>query len=165
MAISREKKKEILENLKKMAKEAASVVFVNFHGLSVSDSTIMRKGLHNKGVSYVVAKKTLASKVFKDTKIEGEEPILEGELGLAFGSDSVAPARETYTFQKKYEGKLSILGGIFEKRFIGKEEMISLAQIPPQEVLYAQFVNLINSPIQGLVIALDAITQKKASNS
>ena len=162
MAISREKKKEILESLKKMAKEAVSVVFVNFHGLSVSDATEMRKGLRGKGVSYVVAKKTLASKAFKDVKIEGEEPVLEGELGIVFGSDSIEPARETYTFQKKYEGKLSILGGVFEKRFIGKEEMTFLAKIPPQEVLYGQFVNLINSPIQGLVIALDAIAQKEA---
>ena len=164
MAISREKKKEILETLKKTAQEAVSVVFVNFHGLSVSDVTEMRKGLRGKGVSYRVAKKTLISKAFKDAHIEGQEPVLEGELALSFGSgsDSLAPAREVYTFQKKYEGKLSILGGVFEKRFVGQEEMVSLAKIPPQEVLYGQFVNLINSPIQGLVIALDAMAQKKS---
>ena len=42
-----------------------------------------------------------------------------------------------------------------------KSEMEAIAAIPSQKVLYAQFVNIINSPIQGLVLALNAIAEKK----
>jgi ribosomal protein L10 len=40
--------------------------------------------------------------------------------------------------------------------------MVTIAQIPGLKTLQAQFVNLINSPIQRLVIGLNAIAEKKA---
>jgi len=43
---------------------------------------------------------------------------------------------------------------------MSKEEMVAIAAIPSQQTLYAQFVNIINSPIQGLVMSLDAIAKK-----
>jgi large subunit ribosomal protein L10 len=161
MAISKDKKKEIVEKVKGAIKKAKTVVFVNFHGLKVSDSTSIRKELRSKGVGYLVAKKTLTEKALEGEKIEGSRPTFEGELGIAYGEDLLAPAREVYQFQKKLDKKISILGGIFEGKYKNKEEMLSLANIPPLETLYAQFVNIINSPIAGLVVSLKAIADKK----
>ena len=93
-------------------------------------------------------------------KIEGTMPELPGELGLAYGKDLVTPAREVFEFQKKFKDSISILGGIFEGRFMSKEEMLSIALIPPTKTLQAMFVNVINSPIQGFVMALDQIAKK-----
>ena len=45
---------------------------------------------------------------------------------------------------------------------MSKEEMTVIASIPPVQTLYGMFVNVINSPIQGLVVALDQIGKKKA---
>ena len=42
-----------------------------------------------------------------------------------------------------------------------KEQMTEIAQIPDMQTLRAQFVNVINSPIQGLAIALNALAEKK----
>ena len=44
---------------------------------------------------------------------------------------------------------------------MNREEMVSIAQIPGLKTLQAQFVNLINSPIQGFVMALSEIAKKK----
>jgi ribosomal protein L10 len=41
--------------------------------------------------------------------------------------------------------------------------MMAIALIPSQQTLYAQFVNVINSPIQGLVVALSKIAEKKTA--
>ncbi|HZS43130.1 MAG TPA: 50S ribosomal protein L10 [Candidatus Paceibacterota bacterium] len=163
MPISKNKKQEILKKVTDAVKTAKSVVFVNFHGLGVADSTAVRRELRSKGVNYMVAKKTLTKKALEGEKFEGEMPLLEGELGLAFGDDLLSPAREIYEFQKKFDQKLSILGGIFEGKYKGKEEMLSIASIPPLQTLYAQFVNIINSPIAGLVVSLNAIADKKQS--
>jgi ribosomal protein L10 len=73
-----------------------------------------------------------------------------------------SPAREVYEFQKKYKNSISILGGVFEGKFMDMEAMVSVAQIPGLKTLQAQFVNLINSPIQGFVMALSEIAKKKA---
>lgn len=162
MAISKDKKKEILADLKEIADNANSVVFVNFHGLKVADSTQVRRKLRSEGVSFFVAKKSLMRKAFDDKKITGTMPELDGELAIAYGVDLLAPAREVFDFTKKYKDSLSILGGIFEGKYMSKEEMTSIALIPPQKTLYAMFANVINSPIQGFVMALDQIAKKKA---
>ena len=161
MALTREKKTEIINTLKDIAAKSESVVFVNFHGLSVSDTVAMRKELRDKNVSYLVAKKSLIKKVFSDSKTEGDLPELDGELAICYGEDPIAPASGIAAFVKKHTDAIAILGGIFEGRFQNKEEMTVIASIPPLEVLYGQFVNVINSPIAGLVVALDQIAQKK----
>jgi large subunit ribosomal protein L10 len=163
MAVSKNKKGEILENLKKIVADSSSIVFVNFHGLPVSQSSDMRKSLRGKNVGYTVAKKSLTRKALSESKIEGTIPEFPGELGIVFGKDMLDPAREVYEFQKKLDKKISIVGGVFEGKFMDMVSMTSIAQIPGMKVLQAQFVNLINSPIQRLVIALDAITQVKSS--
>lgn len=161
MPITKDKKKVTLDKIKGAVKDSSSVVFVNFHGLSVAESSEMRRALRGNKVDYFVAKKTLIKKALEGQQIENEMPALEGEVAIAYAADAIAPAREVYTFQKKFDGKMSILGGIFEGSYKDKESMMSIATIPSLQVLYGQFVNLINSPIQGLVVGLKAIADKK----
>jgi large subunit ribosomal protein L10 len=161
MAISKNKKKEVYDKVKDLVGKSDSVVFVNFHGLTVGNATAVRKALKKSDVGYNVAKKTIAKKVLSEAGITGTMPELPGELGLAYAKDLIAPAREVYDFQKKLDNKISIVGGVFEGRFMTKEEMTEIAQIPPLKTLYAQVVNLINSPIQGLAMAVSEIAKKK----
>jgi len=151
-----------LRELSDVAKDSTAAVFVNFHGLSVGDTNTLRAELREKGVQYRVAKKTLIRKAFNESSIAGELPALDGELAVAWSmDDATAPAREVYTFQKKHEGKVSILGGVFESAYLDQTHMMDIATIPPMEVLRGMFVNVINSPIQGLVIALNAIAEQR----
>ncbi len=161
MAITKEKKGEIVAKVKDIIDASKSVVFVNFHKLPVSESTVVRKELRSKDVQFTVAKKTLTKRALNDSKISGEMPQLDGELALVYSADLLAPAREIYEFQKKLDGKVSILGGVFDGVYKSKVEMEAIASIPSQKTLYAQFVNIINSPIQGFVLALNAIAEKK----
>lgn len=161
MALSKEKKGEILKKLKTVA-SAKAIAFLNFHGLTVANATELRRSLKASGVNYVVSKKSLAKKALAEAGIGGELPELAGELGIAYGEDAIAPARESFAFQKKFDNKVSLLGGVFEGKFIGKEEVKAIALIPSMQTLRAQFVNLINSPIQGLVMVLDGVANKKA---
>lgn len=165
MALNREKKGEILSKLKKIVKDSASIVFINFHALPVTESSLIRKSLREKGVGYTVAKKTLTKKALSEAGFEGTMPELPGELGIVYGTDPIEGARGVYEFQKKLEKKIQIVGGIFENRFMTKDEMLVISQIPGLKTLQAQFVNLINSPIQGLVIGLKAIADKKGAET
>ena len=161
MPIKKEQKKEIINDLSKVIKGSKSVVFVNFHNLSVIDETNMRKTLRTSGVGYVVAKKTLAKIAMGEASVAGTMPALEKELALAYGEDLIAPAREVFNFQKKFKDNVSIMGGIFDGKYMNREEMASIATIPSKEGLYGMFVNIINSPIQRFVIALSEIAKTK----
>jgi len=159
MAISRIKKGEIVDKLIKALKGAKSLVFVNFHGLKVSEASAMRRALKTEGVSYVVTKKSLTRRVLEGEKFEGTQPELTGELAVAWGEDLVAPARGVYSFQKKFPEGLKILGGVFEGKYLDKSAMEEIALIPTLEVLRGKFVNIINSPIQRFAIGLNEIAK------
>ncbi len=162
MAINKDKKKQIVDKISGAVKDSSSTVFVNFHGLSVLETTELRKSLTQDNVGYTVAKKTLISRVLDASDTKGDRPAFEGELALAYSADLIAPARGVYEFQKKHKKQISILGGIFDGEYKDKEAMMEIATIPAPETLRGMFVNVINSPIQGFVMALNAIAEKKA---
>lgn len=161
VAITKQKKGEILNHLAEVKDNSDALVFVHFKGLTLSDTTAMRKALREAGVGYFVAKKTLMKKAFADT-YTGEMPVLDGEIAVAYSADPMAPAQNLKEFATKYKDKVAIVGGVFQGVYKNQAEMIEIASIPSLQVLRGMFVNIINSPIQGLVVALNAIAEKKA---
>lgn len=164
MAITKQKKTEILGKLKGIS-DKESVVFLNFHGLSVTKVNEIRSKLRESDISYFVAKKTLVKKAFGESKVTGEIPSLDGELAVAYADDLTAPAREVFSFQKSDPENIQILGGVFEGRYLNKQEMEEIAQIPSMHQLRGMFVNVINSPIQGFAMAIKAIADKEGQTA
>ena len=164
MAISKDKKREIVAKLTDAFKEATSVAFVGFTKISVKDSSRLRGELRDNDVKFFVAKKTLIRKALEGRGYEGTLSELPGEVAVAWtaGEDVTAPSRGVYEFGKKLKGALTLLGGVFENAFIDASEVAAIATIPPMPVLRGMFVNVINSPIQGFVMALDQISKKKS---
>ena len=163
MAITKQKKVELVAGMKERLADAKSIVFVNFKALPVSETKMLRRKLSADKVGYFVTKKTLAKRVLGDLKAKGDMPELPGELAIAYGEDLLAPARETYAFQTtaRDKGSISIMGGIFDGEYKTKEEMMAIAMIPPLQVLRGMFVNIINSPIQRFAIAMGEIANSK----
>lgn len=163
MAITKQKKVELVASMKERLADAKSIVFVNFKALSAAETKMLRRKLSADKVGYFVTKKTLAKRVLTDLKAKGEMPELPGELAIAYGEDLLSPARETYAFQTmpRDKGSISIVGGIFDGEYKTKDEMMAIAMIPPLQVLRGMFVNLINSPIQRFAIAMGEIANSK----
>ena len=162
MAISKEKKTEILAKLDDIKSSADSIVFVNFNGMAVQDTTAMRATMREAGVGYFVAKKTLIKRAF-DGAFEGEMPQLDGEIAVAYSTDAIAPAQNIKEFAGKFKDNIAIVGGVFQGVYKDQAEMTEIASIPPLPVLRGMFVNVINSPIQGLAIVTNAIAEKKSA--
>jgi large subunit ribosomal protein L10 len=151
MAISRQKKEEIIKDLEQKFSDFKSVVFVNYSGVGVGDLQNIRKELREVGVDLKVAKKTLLDLVLRKHNIPVNTKSLEGQIAVVFGyKDEVMPAKIIYKFTKKLE-KLKILAGILDKEFIGQDKVVSLAQIPSYEELLAKMVGSMQAPISGFV--------------
>lgn len=162
MPTSRKKKEESLVKLASGLRDSKSVVFVNFHGLLVGEVTELRRKLREGGVSYAVAKKTLARKALAEQGYKGECPDLSGELAIAWSADLMAPAREVNEFEKKLKDKVKILGGVFEGEYKDRDSMKAIAMIPSREVLLSQIAFLLKSPMQRLAIAVGEVSKKKS---
>lgn len=150
MAVTKEKKEEILKQLEDLFTNSKSIVFADYKGLSVKDMKDLRTKMRESEVTYKVAKKTLiklaAEKAgFKDIP----EEALKGQVGAAFGqSDEVAAAKTLYEFSKDNDN-IKLLGALMEGRVLTKEETMELAKIPGKDELLAKLVGSMNSPISG----------------
>ena len=175
--LQKSKKEEIIKDLEEVIKRSKSLVFLNFHGMKVSDETRLRSDLRNVGVNYKVSRKTLLARALKG-KAQGEIPELAGEIAIAYlptgqtdlsaealakegSKDATTTPREIYNFQKTHKGLLNILGGIFEGKFIGGTRMMELAMIPTKEVLLSKLAFLLKSPLQRLALAVNEVAKKK----
>jgi len=166
MAKTKEQKEAIIERVRRSI-SAPSTVFVHFNGLPVTDESAARGRMKDEGISYFVAKKTLINRALTEGSVSGDVPVLDGEVAIAHNTegndDPTATARFVHILSKEFgRERFSILGGVFEGRFLGKEEMEEIATIPSILVLRGMFVNIINSPIQGLAVALGQIAEQKA---
>jgi large subunit ribosomal protein L10 len=162
MPITLDKKKELVASLEKALKGANSVVFVKFDKLKVADVNTLRRSLQAEKVGYQVAKKTLLKRALSTHKIIGDMPEVAGQVAIAYSTDLLAGAREIYNFEKTHKENISIVGGVFEGKYMNATEMMSIATIPPLQTLRAMFVNLINSPIQRFAVVVNAIAEKQA---
>ena len=86
MAITKQKKVDVVAKLGNALAEAVSVVFVRFHKLSVADTTKMRKALRAEGIGFYVAKKTLLNIALEKKGYVGQVPELPGEIAIAWGA-------------------------------------------------------------------------------
>lgn len=153
------KKEEMIKDLEGVIKGSESMVFVNFHGLKVSDETKLRSSLRAEGVNYKVSRKTLLARALKG-KATGEIPELAGEVAIAYSNDAISSPREVYNFQKTHKGMLNILGGIFDGKFVNSAYMMELATIPSREVLLSKIAFLLKSPMQRLALAVNEVAKK-----
>ena len=155
MALSREQKESILTSLSSVIGDAATIVFIRFNGVSVGEIDTVRSCCAEEGIGYMVAKKTLIRRAFAAAGVSGEFPALEGEVALAYGTDTLAPAQVIGKCASDLKDRLSIIGGVFEGSFASEEHMRSIAAIPPLKTLYAQFLMVLQSPTQQFASVLD----------
>jgi large subunit ribosomal protein L10 len=173
MPLTKDQKKEILDKLIQDMKQAKSIVFADYQGMSVQEVKNLRAQMREKGVNFVVAKKTLLNIASKESGF-GEIPneAIEGPVGAAFGmEDEISPARIIHQLGKKNKN-LKLRGALFDGRVLSVEETKALAELPSLEELIGKFMYLIKYPVQGFhgvlnntvagfVRALNAIREQK----
>lgn len=160
MAKSRQQKEQALQDLKDGFANAKSAIFVNFDGLSVSDTQAFRSMCREQGLRYQVAKKTLLGLALKENNLtEVDLSQFEKGVGTIFGLDDVvAPAQAADKFAKDHEA-MTILGGVMMEnpegeRFMELAQVEALAKLPSKEVLLGRLVGSINAPVSGFVNVL-----------
>jgi large subunit ribosomal protein L10 len=161
MAITKEKKQSIVASFADILSNSQSIVFVKFDKLSVKDAQSLRRSLRDAGVGYKVGKKTLLKRALAERGYTGDLPDLPGEIAVAYSNDTIAPAREVFSFQKGHKEFVSIVGGIFEGSYKDQATMLSLAMIPSRDVLLSQIAWLLKSPMQRLAIAVNEVSKTK----
>ena len=160
MSANLDAKKQIVEEIKEKIQKAKSVVFVDYRGMNVAQDTKMRVEFRNNGAEYRVYKNRLVLRALNELGFTGCESYLEGTNAVAFGyDDEVAPARIVVN-SKNENCEFPVKFGIYNGNIIDANEVKKLASIPSRDVLLAQLVGMLSSPMRGLAVALKAIADK-----
>ena len=157
-----ELKQPIVEEISAAIKDAATVVIVNYSGITVAQDTQLRKQLREAGVVY---KNTLMTRAFKGTEFEGLTENLEGTNAIAVcKDDATAPARILSNFAKECPA-LEIKAGVVEGVVYDAKGMAAIASIPSRDELISKFLGSIQSPITNFARVLNQIAEKGGASA
>ncbi len=161
MSANLELKKELVENIKSEFKNAKSIIFVDYRGITVAEDTAMRKEFRENNVSYKVFKNRLLVRALNDLGIKDYDPkMFEGTTAVAYSTDEVAPAKVFCKNQKDLK-KMAVKFGIVNGQIMNDKEVEELSKIPSKDVLIAMLLGTLNAPIAAMARALNAIAEKQ----
>ena len=175
-SLNKQKKIETVGVFEEKVKRAKALVFADYRGLTHIQLETLKKALRHVEAELVVTKNTLLKLALEKTKgsvilgtSEARTPesdsgqarmTLEGPTATLFAyADYIAPLRElakTIKLLKLPVVKFALLDG----KMIDAQTVIRLSTLPSREVLIAQFVGGMKSPIYGLHRALNWNIQK-----
>ena len=174
MSANQEAKKLVVEEIKQKIQGAKSVVFVKFQGLTVAQDTELRREFRKNNVEYKVLKNTLVRRAFNELGVTDFDEDLNGPTSVAFGADETGAAKVIAEAVKKYENKVEIKSAYVDGGKVDVAGVNALASMPSKEELIAKMLGSLQAPIsnfvgvlsampRSLVIALNAIAEKKAN--
>ena len=160
MSANLEAKKELVSEIKDKIQRAKSFVIVDYRGITVVQDTELRTSFRNANAEYKVYKNRLVLRALNELGITGFEEHLQGTSAIAFGyEDELTPAKLVSQAGAKTQ-KLEVKCGLLNGSFISADEVKALASIPSREELIAKLLFLLQSPMRGLAVALNAIAEK-----
>ena len=154
------KKAAIVEEVTEKFKTDASVVIVDYRGLTVDEVTKLRKQLRDANVEIRVIKNSILSRAAKAAGLEGLDEVFTGPTAVAFSNeDVVAPAKIIDEFSKEAKA-LEIKGGIIEGKVSTLEEVTALAKLPSREGLLSMLLSVLQAPVRNVAYAINAVAEK-----
>ena len=157
--MNKEKKTAVVEEVASQIQESEAVFAVDYRGISVPQAAELRERLTEAGARFRVVKNTLTLLAADKAGAEELKELLEGPTAFTFVSaegDPALAAKALATFRREHD-VLEFKGGRMSGNVLTVEELQALARLPAHEVLNAQVVGLIASPITGLVRGLNQL--------
>ena len=162
MAISKEKKENIIKTGGEDLGGSKALVFADFSGTSVSDLNKLRADLRAVGSKLRVIKKRLLGVIFKNKEINYAPGELEGQVGTVFVEGDLSEAAGTLYRFAQDRGSFKLLGAydLEQGQAISGEMINTLGSLPPRKELLGQLVGAIAGPMRALVYVLFAKSQQ-----
>ena len=163
MSANFENKKVVVSEIESLAKNAKSIVLVDYRGLTVAQVTELRTSARNAGGVYKVYKNRLMKIAFENLGIQFPATDFEGTTAVLFhANDEVAPAKIALDGSKKFPKTIKLKSGYVSGKYFNTDEINALANIPSREVLVAQLLGLLTNPMRSLAVAVSEVAKKNA---
>ena len=164
MSLNRSEKEAVIGEVTGLAAKAQTLVMAEYRGITVADMTKLRSAARSNGVSLSVLKNTLARRAVAGSTFEVVSDQMTGPLIYGFSEDAVAAAKVVADFAKT-NPKLVIRGGAYGGKSLDAAGVQQLANIPSKEVLLAQLLGLMQSPVSRMARVLSALAEQRGGGA
>lgn len=172
MAITRERKEELVAKYVDLLKQSDAVFIAEYKGLTVKKLQDLRAEARKSGGVVYVTKNTLLLKALEEVGMAAPTEQMKGQLATSFslGGDATSMAKTILEYAKKEE-LLTVKGGVLGKNFLSAKQVDDLSKLPGLDQLRAQLIGVISAParnvasviaggVRQVVNVLDAYTRK-----
>lgn len=169
-----QQKQDLVKQLTERLQNSCCGILVNYKGINVEDDTKLRKELREAGVKYSVVKNTMLQRAAKAAKLDDLETHLKDTTALATSETNYTDAAKILCKFASDNKFFQIKSGFVDAAVVDEKQILALSKMPSKEELLSMLLRSFNAPItgfarvlsgmqRGLVVALNAIAEKKVS--
>jgi large subunit ribosomal protein L10 len=154
LAISRQRKKEILAQYTEWFNKSQAVILVQYSGVTVKQLDAIRAKIRETGGEFHILKNTLAERAFRDLGVSIPADLFEKSTAATLAFDDVAATSKALADATKGIEAVKIKGGFMEKLTLNETQVKALASLPPLPVVRGQLLGVLQAPAGKLVRTL-----------
>ena len=152
--MNREQKAAVIDEITVQIQESQAVFAVDYRGITVTQAAELRGKLREADASLRVVKNTLTERAADNAGAEALKSMLAGPTALTFVRGDAATAAKAVADYARITRLLPFKGGIMDGQSLAAEQVTAIAKLPSRDILNAQLVNIVASPLTGLVTSL-----------
>jgi large subunit ribosomal protein L10 len=152
--MNREQKAAVIDEIAVEIKDSDAVFAVDYRGITVVQAAELRGKLRDVDATLRVVKNTLTERAADQAGAAGLKPLLVGPTALTFVRGDAATAAKAVSDFARATQLLPFKGGLMDGQALAAEQVSAIAKLPSRDILNAQLVNIVASPLTGLVTSL-----------
>ena len=154
MAISKERKEELVAQYSEWLKQSQATILAEYSGMSMQNIDALRAKIREAGGEFHIVKNTLGKLAFEQAGLSLPENFFTGSTAVSFAFKDVPAVAKAMTEFARTSDALKVKGGYLDNRPMTAEGVKSLADLPPLPVVRAQLLGTILAPASKLVRTL-----------
>lgn len=171
MAVSKERKEEVLAMYADWMKKSQAVILVEYTGVKMKALDGIRAKVRESGGEFHVVKNTLARRVFAEQGMALPQDYLVKSTAVSFAFTDPASTAKALTEATKGIEFVKVKGGFMAGQTLNSAQVKALAEMPPLPVVRAQLLGVLQAPAgklvrtiaepaRGLAAVIKAFTEK-----
>ena len=155
--MNKDQKAAVVDEIAAQISEAQAVIAVDYRGTSVPQAAELRAKLRDADTTFRIVKNSLTERAAAKAGADTLTGLLEGPTAFAFvHGDPAAAAKALNDFTRELDS-FQFKGGVMDGTPLSVDELKVIARLPTREVLDAQLVGVVASPLTGLVRGLNGL--------
>lgn len=156
MAITREKKTELVDEYVEHLRNSHAVLLTDYRGTTVQQIQKLRRQLRQQDTIVQVAKNTLLKRALREAGMPVPDDLLAGPTAIVYLPEDVASSSKLFFDSLKEADKIVVKGAILEGQILDAEGARKLRDLPTRASVLAQLLGVIQAPASELLRTLEA---------